>query len=981
MKKARILIIEDEVLVGKDIKILLNNHNYEAVGIAVNEEQAYNQAIQYKPDLMLVDVHLRNGDSGIEAFKRIKSEIDIPCIFLTAYSDTKILEKAAFTNPQSYLIKPYQDKQLLVTINIVLQKQEIEKKLREQEIWLSSSFKSIAEGIITCDNSRNIKFINPFAKKITGWKEEDVIGKPLENFFRISCNENYVNFDKCMLNLLAPESESSCNKECNLLLEDKKTIPISGSGSEIRDQAGECLGFVFTFRDITERKKRSDALKMMKENLEIRVMERTTELESANQELESQKDELTNQSQNLREINSNLNQEISDHQKSIAKINFLNRTLRFAVPEALIITNNTGRIDYVNPAFEKVTGFLSNSVLGQKIPYLHKNLFVTKADSSQTKDDFRGNLLRKINSDQKFFKNLLFGVEHQFSAVYLEEMLRAFDNKEPWKKNIKNQRKTGEIYSEKTTAIQVANNEGKIENYIIIKDDISNEKRLEQQLIHSQKIEMLSRITAGISHDFNNILNIILSHADYLSSICMDETQQTSLEAISTSVERAAKLIRNLLSLGRNQETYKQPIQINIILNNTLQLIKNIFSKNHEIVKKFSLDNWYIYADPSQMEQVITNICINAKDAMQDGGKLIVQTEIVTFDNEAIFTNTTLKPGKYILVSFRDSGTGISREDLIHIFDPFYSTKVSKKGSGLGLSMVSRIVTGHNGGISVKSNPGQGTAFNLYFPISDMKQNEKVKKDKPESHPHAKPLDILVVDDEETVIKMLINRLKNENFQCISAFNGKEALEIFKSQREAIDLIISDIVMPEMDGITLLKEIKRIDSNFPVIILTGSPISKNEKQYLTEHSVDILNKPIEFSQLLWRINSLEITPSSKHLKPMQNDSEPNQLTEQIVGTDSQMLFEKDPNSIIFPQYLSNQEINNLETLVENFFKDIADGNITINMLKIEEFTLPHEKIFLRIIVLARKYNKKLIFKATENIINTIKEHGYSVKFN
>ncbi len=352
--------------------------------------------------------------------------------------------------------------------------------------------------------------------------------------------------------------------------------------------------------------------------------------------------------------------------------------------------------------------------------------------------------------------------------------------------------------------------------------DVSRQQQLERQLRQAQKMEAIGTLAGGIAHDFNNILSVIIGYSELsLDVSSLDEKIHHNLEQVLKASHRAKDLVQQILSFSRKQEGETKPIQVNPIVREVLKLIRASLPATIEITQDISDQNYVLLADPTQVHQVLMNLCTNAAQAMQSngGGKLEIELSDLNRDLESI-SEFSPSPSPYMRLTVRDSGHGMSTEVMDRIFDPFFTTKGVGEGTGLGLSVVHGIIKSLDGEITLESEPGKGTAFHLFLPIFDKDLDENEEKNLKSSIPKGYER-ILLVDDEIAVVKMVTALLERLGYEVVSCTNGKKALEIFRTEPHHFDLVITDNTMPQITGVQLALELMKIRPNIPIILCTG----------------------------------------------------------------------------------------------------------------------------------------------------------------
>ena len=365
-------------------------------------------------------------------------------------------------------------------------------------------------------------------------------------------------------------------------------------------------------------------------------------------------------------------------------------------------------------------------------------------------------------------------------------------------------------------------------------------------------MEAVGTLAGGIAHDFNNLLQAISGYTQILSmGKSRSDSDYNLLKAIDKTVYRAADLVNQLLIFGRKVESKLSPVDLNQEVKQVSKLLERTIPKMISIECHLSEGLDFINAEPVQLEQTIMNLGINARDAMPDGGKLIFEVENVTLDEKYCRVHPGSSLGEYVLLSVSDTGHGMDKDTLERIFEPFYTTKETGKGTGLGLAMVYGIVKSHGGYITCESEPSQGTTFRLYFPVLKTEVEGIVEGPEDEKIIPGGGETILLIDDEEYILKIGKNILENFGYTTITAESGERAIEIFG--REYIDLVILDVGMPGMGGHKCLRQLLNIDPKAKVIISSGYAANGKVRETLESGAIGFIGKPYRLKDMLNKI--------------------------------------------------------------------------------------------------------------------------------
>ncbi len=499
------------------------------------------------------------------------------------------------------------------------------------------------------------------------------------------------------------------------------------------------------------------------------------------------------------------------------------RKLSIAVeqsPISIVITDINGDIEYLNSKFTDTTGYSYKELLGKALP-----------------------VLKSEEHPQEFYKKLW---ETISSGV-------------TWKGEIYSKKKDGTLYWVNATISPIKNEKGTITHYILLKEDITEKKNLEDQLRLSQRMEAIGRFAGGIAHDFNNMMTAVIGFSDYLLSSRKDDDSLVSiLKQIKSSGQRAAELTHQLLAFSSRQVMESQIIDLNLIIGDIEQMMKQLIGEDIALKTAFQKKPVIIKADRSQVEQIIMNLAVNSRDAMPGGGKLCIETATAHLDEDDCKDWIDIRPGLYVMLSVTDTGHGINKETQAHIFEPFYTTKEIGKGTGLGLSTVYGIVKQSGGHIHCYSELGKGTTFKIYFPsIVEPGSKNHGKEEEPCTEALIGSETVLIVEDEDIVRDIASSVLKDSGYRVLEASNSDEALAICRGeQAEKIDLLITDVIMPGMRGPELAREVLAISPETTILFISGYPDNAVESIESIESGKNFLQKPFTPKTLLMKIRQI-----------------------------------------------------------------------------------------------------------------------------
>jgi two-component system cell cycle sensor histidine kinase/response regulator CckA len=481
--------------------------------------------------------------------------------------------------------------------------------------------------------------------------------------------------------------------------------------------------------------------------------------------------------------------------------------------EAIIITDHVGNIQYVNPAFEEISGYSRSQVINRHVSLLE--------DAKQDK-------------------------------TIVRTMWQTLRKGETWKGRFVNKKQDGSLYEMEATISSVRNKAGEITNFVAVQRDVTHEVQLQRQLRQAQKMEAIGTLAGGIAHDFNNLLMGIQGNISLaLLDLHPDSPLYQNLKKVEEYVSNGVELTKQLLGFARGGKYEVRLTDINHLLQEQ-NLLFSRANKRITFATEYAADLWLIEADQSQIEQVIFNLYMNALQAMPQEGTLTVRTENVTIDKDE-FKPYRVKAGRYVKISVADTGVGMDEETLRRIFDPFFTTRDKGRGTGLGLASVYGIVKNHEGFIDAISRRGGGTRFNIFFPASQA--TASVQQKRPVKSSPGKDT-VLLVDDEEMIIDVGSRMLAKLGFEVLTARNGAEAVAVYGKHRDKIDLVMLDMVMPQVSGGEAFDRLREINPDVKVILCSGYSIDGQARVILNRGCNAFIQKPFNLQTLSENIRAV-----------------------------------------------------------------------------------------------------------------------------
>ena len=395
----------------------------------------------------------------------------------------------------------------------------------------------------------------------------------------------------------------------------------------------------------------------------------------------------------------------------------------------------------------------------------------------------------------------------------------------------------------------VCDDRGEPKSVLVINTDVTGEKKIEAQFLRAQRMESIGTLASGIAHDFNNLLSPILMSIQLLKAKFPDEDSQRLLSMLQLSAERGASLVKQVLSFARGVEGERITLQPRHLIKEIVKILKDTLPKSIEVEFEASQDLSLVAGDATQLHQVLMNFCVNARDAMPGGGRLAIKVENVNIDDNYARMNLDAKPGKFVLITIADSGMGISPNIINRIFEPFFTTKEHGKGTGLGLSTALGIVKGHGGFITVYSEVGRGTQFRTYIPAVESAQTGRADEIESELLTGHGEL-ILVVDDEMAIREITRGTLESYGYRALTASDGTEAIALYAQHRDEIKVVLTDMMMPYMDGPATIRALQKLNPHVKIIASSGLTENARALEASNAGVKTFLSKPYTAGRLL-----------------------------------------------------------------------------------------------------------------------------------
>jgi PAS domain S-box-containing protein len=486
-------------------------------------------------------------------------------------------------------------------------------------------------------------------------------------------------------------------------------------------------------------------------------------------------------------------------------------------PVSIVITDTSGAIEFVNSKFTEITGYSRAEATGRN-PRILK--------SGETPPDAYRRLWRNISSGKV------------------------------WKGEFRNRKKDGTLFWEHATIAPIRDSDNTITHYVGIKEDITERKQLEEQFRQAQKMDSVGRLAGGVAHDFNNLLGVIMGNSELALEMAEPGHPMVAhIQEIKRAAVHSADLTRQLLAFARKQTISPRLLDLNTTVEKMLKMLKRLIGENIHLSWQPAAKILPVKIDPSQVDQILANLCVNARDAISNVGNITIETDRISLDEDYCSVHAGFRPGDYVLLTVCDNGCGMDREILDKIFEPFFTTKGSGKGTGLGLATIYGIVKQNSGFINVYSEPGQGTSFKIYLPRHEAEEGQLQTEQRTSSVMRGNET-ILLVEDEPAILEMAVAILSRLGYRVLPASSPTGAIRVAREHDEKIHLLVTDVVMPEMNGRDLAGEIKTIHPEVEWLFMSGYTQNVIVHNGVLDEGFNFIEKPFSVEGLSTKIREV-----------------------------------------------------------------------------------------------------------------------------
>jgi len=888
--KEKILVVDDSPETLFATSRVVRQAGYDVIEARTGEE-CLSQIRHHAPDMVLLDVVLPDAD-GMELAAKIKTDPETRYTFVILLSSKK-------TSPQDrtlglnigadgYILRPISNKELEAHVHAFCRIKNMEKAIRSGREKLRITLESIADAVITTDHAGNIDALNPAAERLSGWSRHEAHGQPFDAVFKLVAPASRRQRENMAQKVLREGTIIELAKPTLLISRTGEEVFIADSGAPIPNDSGEITGAVLVLQDVSRDREKEIALEKSREEWEqifqaighpawilapdhtilrinqaaanlvekaaddltgrkcyevfhhgqspadgcpLQALLRSGHMERVDMEMEALGLTFlvsctpvcshTNKLEKIIHIATDIT-ERKRTEEALRESELKHRRLYESMMDAFVAVDMSGRIQEFNPSYQAMLGYSAEEL--QRLTY----------------EDLTPAKWRAFEADVVATQILVRG----YSDVYEKEY----------------RRRDGSLFPVELRTFLIRDDAGQPTGMWAIVRDITERKRAEEekeklkaQLFQAQKMESVGRLAGGVAHDFNNMLGVILG----FSELAMKQLNEADplfrkLEEIHKAAQRSANLTRQLLAFARKQTISPQVLDLNETIEGMLKMLRRLIGEDIHVAWLPGKSLWKVNVDPSQIDQVLANLCVNARDAIAGVGTITIETRNVVVDESSCLDHAGVAPGEYLLLTLSDTGCGMDQLTLGRLFEPFFTTKEAGKGTGLGLATVYGIVKQNNGFINVESELQQGTTFSIYLPRYTPK-SEQLLKEAAMTDVQRGLETILLVEDEAPMLQIAQIMLQSLGYRVLAAATPGEAMAMAREYPGEIHLLMTDVIMPEMNGRELAKRLLSLYPALKTVFMSGYTADVIIHHGVLDEGMHFLQKPFTAHEMALKV--------------------------------------------------------------------------------------------------------------------------------
>ncbi|MBX3749280.1 MAG: PAS domain S-box protein [Opitutaceae bacterium] len=871
MSKTRIFVVEDEVIVARDIMQQLGELGYEAIGSCTRGEEALVQVDRLRPDLVLMDIQLAGAMDGIATAKLVRERMALPVVFLTAFAETETLNRAKLSEPFGYILKPFDERELRTVIEIALFKHQSELNLRASEDRFRSLVETSLDAVLLTGPDGRVLDANAAACAM--------FQLPLEEFRRRGRDAVVDPADRRLAAAFDERRRTGRFRgEITMVRANGEKFPAEISSAIFRTSNGEERNSL-VIRDVTEQRRAEALLRLQGAALgaaanAIVITDRKGVIEWANQAFT----DLTGYG--LGEVIGREPGELiksgvhgEDYYQDMRTTILAGRVWR----REIVNRNKAGQHYYEEMTITPVRdggGEISHFIaIKQDITERKRVLEALRQSEERYRLLFDRNpapmwlydaeTLRFVAVNETAVRNYGY-TEEEFLGLTIAQ-IRPEEDLERFIENVhatrdepltvaewRHRRKDGSIIHVEVMSRPLLFN-GRPAR-LVMASDITEKKQLQEQFLRAQRLESLGMLASGIAHDLNNMLAPILFAGPLLRTSVSSPRDLRILETLEKSAERGSGLVRQILAFAQGTSAAPRITQLKHIARDVVSIVEASFPKNITLEQHIASNAWPVQANPTQIHQVLLNLCVNARDAMPQGGTLAIRVGNRHLDADEAAGIPDARAGDWLVLEVADTGTGIPADIVPRIWESFFTTKAPGKGTGLGLATVRSIVNAHMGFVGLETEVGKGTTFRIFLPASRDPESKGGESGSPFPVPAATREElILVVDDDASVREIIAAVLAQHDYRVVTCADGVEAIVNYNAKSRDIALVITDVDMPNLGGAILAATLRRLNPQLRIIAMSGlssAGVARDDVEEIKRIAAAFLPKPFSATDLL-----------------------------------------------------------------------------------------------------------------------------------